>query len=41
MLDRFIYFKEEINIVLSKASLLNNIKKKDLNLETFSLKYKD
>jgi len=35
MLERLLYFKEEINIVLNKASTLSNSKKKDINIEYF------
>ena len=38
MLDRFLYFKEEINIVLNKASLLSTTKQKDLAIESYNLK---
>jgi hypothetical protein len=37
MLERFLYFKEEINIVLDKASNLSSSKKKELNLESFNI----
>jgi len=35
MLERLLYFKEEISIVLNKASILSNSKKKDINIEYF------
>lgn len=38
MLERFLYFKKEINIVLNKANKLNSSKKKDLNLDNLSFK---
>jgi hypothetical protein len=41
MLERLLYFKEEINIVISKANKLSNSKKKDLNLEYFNILVND
>jgi hypothetical protein len=37
MLERFSFFREEINIVLNKANSLSNSKKKDFNLESFNI----
>lgn len=41
MLDRFIYFRHVINLVLNKANNLSNSKKKEINLDTFNLKLED
>jgi hypothetical protein len=37
MLERFLYFRKEINIVINKANSLSNSKKKDFNLESFNI----
>jgi hypothetical protein len=41
MLERFIYFREEITIVLNKANSLPSYKKKDFNLESFNIILED
>ena len=38
MLDRFIYFKEVINLILNNISKLPNSKKKDINLDFYNIK---
>ena len=35
MLERFIYFKEEINLLLEKANNLPNSKKNNINIDSF------
>jgi hypothetical protein len=37
MLERLIYFKKEISIILNKANNLSNSKKRDLNIESFNI----
>jgi hypothetical protein len=41
MIERFIYFREEISKVIEKANNLSNSKKKELNLESFTIEAED
>jgi len=37
MLNRFIYFREEINLLLSKVNILPSNKKNNINLNKYNI----
>jgi hypothetical protein len=37
MIDCFIYFRDKINIILSKANNLSNSKKKKISLDSYNI----